>query len=354
MKKLNVAIIGQGRSGRGIHGEYFLTDGAKNLFNVVAVADWIEGRRNRARETFNCDVYEDYKEFYKRDDIDLVLNASYSYEHYPITMDLLEHKMNVLVEKPFSKYVMECERMIKAAKENGVGLFVFQQSHFAPYYERVKEIIASGKLGKIYEIDLNFSGFARRWDWQCSNRFYGGNLLNTCPHPMEMALDLLDTDDMPTVNSWLKITNSAGDAEDYVKVLLTYPDRPLIQVDSKSIDAYSDYTVKICAEKGSLKATIGEINWKYHNDKPLPPLQLTALCGEDGVSPAYCTETLEWNEFKEELKGNAFDVGTRKFYENIYDHMVNGAELVIKPEKIAQQIRVMELIHAQNPFPTIY
>ena len=70
---------------------------------------------------------------------------------------------------------------------------MFQQSHFAPYYEKVKEIINSGKLGNVFEVHFQFSGFSRRWDWQCSSRFYAGNLLNTCPHPMEMALDLLDT-----------------------------------------------------------------------------------------------------------------------------------------------------------------
>ena len=31
MKKLRVAIIGQGRSGRNIHGAYFLSDSTKNL-----------------------------------------------------------------------------------------------------------------------------------------------------------------------------------------------------------------------------------------------------------------------------------------------------------------------------------
>lgn len=354
MKKLNVAIIGQGRSGRDIHGEYLLKDEAKKLFNVVAVVDWMEGRREKAKKEFGCDVYEDYTELYKRDDIDLVVNSTFSYEHYPITMDLLEHKMNVLVEKPFSKYVMECERMISTAKKNGVGLFVFQQSHFAPYYERVKEIIESGKLGTIHEIDFNFSGFARRWDWQCSNRFYAGNLLNTCPHPMEMALDLLGTDDMPTVNSWLKITNSFGDAEDFVKVILTYPGKPLMQIDAKPIDGYSDFNIKICAEKGSLKATALDLKWKYHNDKPAKELVLAPLCKEDGITPSYCVEELEWNEFEEKFEGTAFDVGTRKFYENVYDHLVNGAELVIKPEKVAQMIRVMELVHAQNPLPTIY
>ena len=41
MKKLNVAIIGQGRSGYWIHGKYFLTDHGKEHFNVVAVVDYL-------------------------------------------------------------------------------------------------------------------------------------------------------------------------------------------------------------------------------------------------------------------------------------------------------------------------
>ena len=41
MKTLNVAIIGQGRSGRDIHGAFFKSD-ANTLFNVVAVVDEIE------------------------------------------------------------------------------------------------------------------------------------------------------------------------------------------------------------------------------------------------------------------------------------------------------------------------
>jgi len=44
-------------------------------------------------------------------------------------------------------------------------------------------------------------------------------------------------------------------------------------------------------------------------------------------------------------------VGTRCYYDNIYDHLVNGAELVIQPEKIALQIALMEEVHRQNPMP---
>ena len=333
-KKLNVAIIGQGRSGRDIHGAYLLTDDAKELFNVVAVVDFDEDRRKRAADEFNCDTYEDYKELFNRNDIDFVVASTFSNLHYPVTMDLLNHKMNVIVEKPFSRYSMECEQMINAAKKNGVMLSVFQQSRLAPYYMRVKEIINSGVLGKIQHISINFSNYARRWDWQCSQRMYGGELLNTGPHPMDQALDLMDTDDMPNVFSVLKRINNSGDAEDFVKVILTYPDRPLIEVEINHCDAYSDHIYRVCGDKGSMRATISGAKWKYFDEKPLPELELKPLRGADGIRPAYCSEKLEWHEFEETFSGSAFDAGTMNYYHNIYNHLVNGEELVIKPEKM--------------------
>lgn len=355
MKKLNVAIIGQGRSGRDIHGSYFLSDFSKDKYNVVAVCDWLEHRRNRAKEEFGCDVYEDYTKLFDRKDIDLVINSTFSYEHCPVAIDLLNHGFNVVSEKPFSAHASECEQMISAAKKNNVMLTVFQQSRFAPYYKRVKEIIKSGVLGDIKQISIHFNGFARRWDWQTSNRFYGGSLLNTGPHPMDQALDLLDTDDMPNVFCKMDKVNTFGDAEDYVKVILTYPNRPLIDVEISSCDAYSDFTYKVQGKNGGLKATMSHISYKYFKpcEAPEQKLILTPLMNAEG-KPMYCGEKLNWYTEEEDVPGTAFDTAVQLYYQNVYNHLTNGEELVIKPEKIVQQIRVAELCHAQNPMPTIY
>ena len=99
MKKLNVAIIGQGRSGKNIHGVYFRS--ADNLYyDVKYVVDAEEYRRGVAEELHpGCKTFSDYREFFNFDDIDLVVNATYSEMHYPITRDLLLHGFNVLEEK---------------------------------------------------------------------------------------------------------------------------------------------------------------------------------------------------------------------------------------------------------------
>ena len=78
MKKLNVAIIGQGRSGRNIHGAFFKSE-SNTLFNVVAVVERDPARRELALKEYpGCTSHEHHSELYGRKDIDFVINASYT------------------------------------------------------------------------------------------------------------------------------------------------------------------------------------------------------------------------------------------------------------------------------------
>ncbi len=51
------------------------------------------------------------------------------------------------------------------------------------------------------------------------------------------------------------------------------------------------------------------------------------------------------------MDGDAFNSAVKLYYDNIYAHLTQGAELVIKPEKILQEIELIEKVHAQNPMP---
>ena len=66
MKKLNLAIIGQGRSGKDIHGKYYVSD--KNVYyNIKYVVELDEHRREVAKEMYpGCEVLSDYKELYTK------------------------------------------------------------------------------------------------------------------------------------------------------------------------------------------------------------------------------------------------------------------------------------------------
>lgn len=129
MKKLNIAIVGYGRSGCDIHGA-FLRSKDNDICNVVAVVEYDPARAEAARKDFGCDTYSDYRELFHRTDIDFVTNASYSNEHFPVALDLLNHGFNVLCEKPLCKSPEQVQQLMDAAKAHNCELTIFHQYRY--------------------------------------------------------------------------------------------------------------------------------------------------------------------------------------------------------------------------------
>lgn len=349
MKKLKVAILGQGRSGYSIHGAHLLTD--TDRFEVVAIVDKLPERREKAARVFGCPVYENYTELFGKD-IDLVVNSLPSPFHHPVSIDLLNHGFNVLCEKPATKTPEMLDEMKAAGEKNGKMMAIFQQSRFAPYFQKVKEVIASGKLGRLVQISIAFNGYARRWDWQCIQDNVAGSLYNTGPHPLDQALDLLGGTEMPGVFCKMDRANTFGDAEDYVKLILTMPGKPLVDMEISSCDAYSWGTYKIQGTQGSLCGTQTSLKWKWFDPAEAPEQHLITepLTTAEG-EPAYCGEKLIWHEDSWDAKADesAFTSAVRIYYTTIYEHLTEGKPLVVTLDEVRRQIAVIDEAHRQNP-----
>ncbi|HBE13714.1 MAG TPA: gfo/Idh/MocA family oxidoreductase [Clostridiales bacterium] len=357
MKRMRLAIIGQGRSGRDIHGRFLQTNIAKEKFEVVAIVELREDRRILAKQEWGCDVYDDYRKLFGRTDIDLVINASYSHMHASISIDLMEHGFHVISEKPITNNLADMDKVMECQKRTGKYFNIFQQSRLAPYFKEIKKVLASGVLGEIQEIDANWSGFSRRWDWQTLQCYCAGNLVNTGPHPLDQVLNLMDAYDiMPNVYSRLASVNVAGDAEDYCKVVIQAPGKPWIQVTISTCDAYSDYNYKIHGSCGTLRATLSTVKYKYFDPKavPLPVLPREPLIVNG--KPAYCKEPipLPWVEEEINCTGDAFTSAVSAYYNMCYDAIFNGIEPEIQPYQIRQQVAIEEKIYKDNPLPRKY
>ena len=354
MKKMRVAIIGQGRSGRNIHGKFFKS--ADNDFcQVVCVVEADGARRARAAAEYGCDTVADYKELFDRKDIDVVVNASYSQMHYPITKELLAHGFNVLCEKPFARSYYECMDLILTAKKHKAVVTAFHQSLYNPAFLHVKKVIASGKLGNVLQINLKYSGFARRWDWQTLQACCAGGSYNTGPHPIGQALDLLGWDkDAKVAFSSLDTVLTSGDGDDYSKIILSAPGKPVVDIEVISADAFAgDYVFKIYGSNGTLLSTNSSYKLKYVEDfsvYPERPVIKEFLAGPDGM-PMYCSEKLSFTEEEGKIEGSSFDVAVKDFYQMLYRAVMLGEALDITPEHAAQVIAVIEACHAQNPLP---
>ena len=356
MKKLNLAIVGQGRSGKEIHGKYYISEDNK-YFNVKYVVDADEFRREVSEKRYEgCKTFASYKDLFNLDDIDLVVNATYSEMHYQITKDLLLHGKNVLVEKPFARTRFECDELINIAKEKGVTLAVFQQTFLAPFYEFAYSLLKSQKIGEIKQINIRYNGFSRRWDWQTLQKKCAGSCYNTGPHPIGMALGFLDFDkNAQVVYSKLDSILTSGDSDDFAKILITAPNKPVVDVEITSIDAYSNYNVKMLGTKGTVKMTPKSYEMTYivDGENPERPVVETFLKDDIG-NPIYCSEKLQKHVESGEFNGDAFNVGTAGIYEQLYYKLTEGKPMTVVPEMAADVISVIEAVHAQNPLPVKY
>lgn len=352
MKKLNLAIIGQGRSGKDIHGKFYIS-ADNQWYNVKYVVDADERRREISKTRYEgCEVFADYKELLDKKDIDLVVNATFSQMHFDITKDLLEHGFNVLCEKPFVRNRYECDVLTNLAKEKGVVLAVFQQTFYAPFYQDVLRVIKEQVVGEAVQVSIRYNGFARRWDWQTLQKKMAGNTYNTGPHPLGMALGVLDFDDAWNVAfSCLKHTPmSSGDSDDYCKLILTAPNKPIVDVEINNTDAYSGYNVKIQGTRGTFKCNTTNYEYKYiiDGENPERPVVEGFLQDENG-NPRYCGEKLISHEEQGMYNGTAFDVGTAKLYEDLYYKITEGKEMYVNLSMARDIVSLIEQMYANSP-----
>ena len=346
---LRVGVIGQGRSGYSIHCAYLKHD---PHYQIKVVCDPIESRRDNAAAEFGCDVCADWRDLLGRDDLDLIVNSTPSHLHVPVSLKLLKHGFNVMSEKPLARRASEVDQLIRAANDAGVVFTIYQQSRYAPYFVKVRELIDSGLLGRIVMIKIAFNGFARRWDWQTLQEYNGGNLLNTGPHPLDQALQLFGPG-MPKVTAFMDRANTFGDAEDFAKILLSGVGRPLIDLEISSCDAYSLYTYHVEGTQGGLTGNTSALKWKWFVPAEAPAQELIR---EPLPKQAYCREELTWHDDEWTVPpkdSDLFQSMSASYYGDLYRTLTEGAPLVIRPEAVRRQIEVIEECHRQCPLTRI-
>lgn len=351
-KPIRVGIGGLGRSGYGIHSEYLKDDPD---FQVVAAADALPERRKDAVERFGCRVYDSYAELLAAGGFDLFVNAAPSRMHVEASLAAISAGFHVLSEKPSATNLADFDRIVAAAKAKKVEFFPFQNSRYYPYFRRIREVIASGVLGRIVCIRSNWSGFARRWDWQTLQRECGGNLLNTGPHPVDQAIVLFG-DAEPKVFCRMDAFHFdfGGDANNFCALTLYGEGSPVIEIQVSSFLAYpqgEQYNIQ--GTCGGLTGGPSGLHWKYFDPKAAPK---HTLWQPWSFERQFCSEKLSWQEeswnFADPSSNADGFVGlSRGVYRNLYDVLRNGGEREIKLSEVRRQILVMEETHRQNPLP---
>jgi predicted dehydrogenase len=266
---INVGLIGTG--GRTRH----LMKALARIPNVrmAAVCDIYEAHLNEGRKLADPKAFatKHYKEVLDSKDIQAVVIGTPDHWHVPMTVDACAAGKDVYVEKPLTHNLEEGARAIKAQDEHRRIVQVGTQQRSMPQFEKAREIVRAGRLGKIYKVTLSwnrnsdrvrknplgvdprqvdwkaFLGSApeqpydeyrfRNWRWFWD--FGGGILTDLMVHFIDVAHWFLDLDHpvQATTVGGNYISKGIWQTPDTIQTLLTYPNDLQVHFEGTFVNA---------------------------------------------------------------------------------------------------------------------
>ena len=148
MSNFNWGILGPGGIARAFAKDIQLLDG----HTVAAVGSRTLGNAQDFAKTFGGIAYGSYQELVEDPLIDAIYVATPHPWHKENVIAALNAGKPVLCEKPFAVNAREAQEMVDTAQANNLALMEAMWSRFLPHYAQVREIIASGVLGKILTV----------------------------------------------------------------------------------------------------------------------------------------------------------------------------------------------------------
>lgn len=142
----NIGVIGYGYWGPKLVRNFHELSTAR----LRMVADLDVARLRQVRQAYpDVAVTADYRELLESD-VDGVVVATPVSTHYTVARDALRHGKHVLVEKPLATNRKEGQALVDLAAERGLVLMVGHTFEYNPAVEKLKEIVASGEIGRVY------------------------------------------------------------------------------------------------------------------------------------------------------------------------------------------------------------
>jgi predicted dehydrogenase len=180
---IRIGQVGVGYWGKNLLRNFAMAKGAQ----VVAVCETDESARDRvSRAHTGIAVTSDFDAFLDRSDIDAVVIATQTPDHFDMTRRALGAGKHVFVEKPMARTAHEAGILVELADAKGLTLMTGHLLLYHPAFEYVERLIADGRLGDVfymYSTRVNL-GIIRSDE---------NALESLMPHDFAVALHLLGT-----------------------------------------------------------------------------------------------------------------------------------------------------------------
>jgi len=159
-----------------------------SYIQVTAAADLRATARERFQQEYEGEVFESVEELARSPNVDAIYVATPHQLHAEHTALALKHRKHVVVEKPMALTMDDAERMNAAADEYGVKLMCGHTKSFDPPIRKMREILSSGVLGRVYMINTwNYNDFMVRPYPDEEMHYSHGVVLNQGPHQVDIV-----------------------------------------------------------------------------------------------------------------------------------------------------------------------
>ncbi|GAF85267.1 unnamed protein product, partial [marine sediment metagenome] len=198
--------------------------------------------------------YRDFDKMLSEAELDAVSITLPTYMHRDFTIKALERGLNVLCEKPMALNTQQCEEMIGAAEKNDKILQVGHCVRFWPEYAKTKEIIDSGKYGKVKAATFQRLSLTPTWSWNnwlMEDAKSGGALMDLHIHDSDFVQYVFG---MPKA-VYTRCANGPSGDYDHVVTQYLYDDNCIITAEGGWIMTPSfgfEMSFNIILEKGTI------------------------------------------------------------------------------------------------------
>ncbi|MCU1303360.1 MAG: oxidoreductase [Candidatus Sulfotelmatobacter sp.] len=338
---VRVGLIGFGLAGQAFHAPVIRGVPGMELACIL------ERRGMRASERYpEVRIARTVDELLSDKTIQLCVVATPNDSHFELARTCLLAGRDVVVDKPFAPTLAQSEELVRLAAERGRLITVYHDRRWDGDFITVKNLLASGRLGKIVEYECRYDRFrpepkANAWR-ERADQPGAGVLFDLGPHVIDQALVLFGEPRSITASAFCQRETSRVD--DSFDVCLEYPH--LRAMGRARIIAFAPGPhFLIHGTKGSFV--------KYGMDP-----QEARLRGEN--LPDGMDWGADWGEEPESSWGTLSLVGEpsvkvktergdyRGFYANVRDAIEKKAPLEVTPEQALRAMRALMLAHKSS------
>ena len=146
----------------------------KNGKNIYAVGNRTHEKAVAFADKYGIGkVYDDFHDMFTDPEVDVIYITTPHNTHIEFMRQAIQNGKHILVEKSITLNSDELNEALALAKANHVIIGEAMTIYHMPIYKKLKEILDSGKLGKVNLITMNFGSFK---EYDMSNRFFNRNL----------------------------------------------------------------------------------------------------------------------------------------------------------------------------------